>query len=334
MKLDAYKKTRSGGTDRRWTLLFIGDHGNVISIKRFKAIIIAVGCLFLLVFAFLAFLFFSNQKARHHITDLRKRYQYAQQQVETLRHEKEILMARLVVAESKAKEKMAESRPPRESRSFAKASDTEAPAVAQPKPVLKPQEKSAVPQARRPELADNQTRAAEMVMQVAVENFNVARESENNRVSAQFKIKNTSRGSQRAVGKAVVIFKGADLKKDQWLVMPSVALADNKPTGKRGKRFSIQRFRTMNFRSKAPDHAHQFQTAVVYVFSKSGQMLLEQNFAIQLQPLPVASSQPQTEQTSSRKVQPSKTPPRRKTSTETPPAEDVLETLEKAPPVF
>jgi hypothetical protein len=90
----------------------------------------------------------------------------------------------------------------------------------------------------------------------------------------------------------------------------------------------------MNFRSKAPDHAHQFQTAVVYVFSKSGQMLLEQNFAIQLQPLPVASSQPQTEQTSSRKVQPSKTPPRRKTSTETPPAEDVLETLEKAPPVF
>ncbi len=242
MNLDAYKKTRPGGADRRWTLLFIGDHGNVITIKRFKAIIIAVGCLFLLVIAFMAYLFFSNQKVLYHNKDLQKRYQHAQQQIETLRHENEILMARLVVAESKAKEKMAESRPSRESRSVAKASDSEPPAVAQPKPVLKPQEKSAFLQARRAEFADNQTPAAETVMQVAVENFKVSRESENKRVSAQFKIKNTSRGSQRAVGKAVVILKGADLKKDQWLVMPSVALADNKPTGKRGKSFSIHEF--------------------------------------------------------------------------------------------
>lgn len=334
MDLDPYKKTRPGGADRRWTLLFIGDHGNVITIKRFKAIIIAVGCLFLLVFAFLAFLFYSNQKAHHHNKDLQKRYQDSQQQIETLRHENEILMARLVVAESKAKEKMTESRSTKESRSVAKASDPEPPAGDQPKPLLKPQEKSAVLQASRAESADNQARAAETVMQVAVENFKVSREADNKRVSAQFKIKNTSRGSQRAVGKAVVILKGADLKKDQWLVMPSVTLADNKPAGKRGKSFSIQRFRTMNFTSKAPDHAHQFQTAVVYVFSERGQMLLEQDFAISLPPLPVASSQPQTEQTSSGQAQPSKPPPRRKTSSETPPAEDVLEALEKAPPVF
>ncbi len=95
----------------------------------------------------------------------------------------------------------------------------------------------------------------------------------------------------------------------------------------------------MNFRSKAPDHAHQFQTAVVYVFSKSGQMLLEQDFAIHLPPLPVALSQPQTEQTSSREAKPAATTagqplPRETPSAAAPPAEDVLETLEKAPSVF
>ena len=56
-------------------------------------------------------------------------------------------------------------------------------------------------------------------MQVAVENFKVSRESGAANVNAQFKIKNTSRGYQRVAGNAVVLLKGADLNKDQWLVM-------------------------------------------------------------------------------------------------------------------
>lgn len=344
MNLDPYKKTRRGGDDKRWTLLFIGDHGNVFTIKRFKAIIIAVGSVFFLAFAGLAFLFFSNQKARYDNKDLQKRYQHSQQQIETLRHDKEILMARLVVAESKVKENVVESRASKDSLTVAKASNTEPPAVVEPKPVSKPQGKPAAPQAPRPEPADNQARADETVMQVAVENFKVSRESDNDRLNAQFKIKNTSLGSQRAVGKAIVILKGADLEKHQWLVMPSVALVGNKPTGKRGKSFSIQRFRIMDFTSKAPDHADQFQTAVVYVFSKSGQMLLEQDFAIHLPPLPDVSSEPPAEKALNRETQPAKAPPPQPTPPQKPPqttpaapvtpGDDVLDSLENAPSVF
>ena len=339
MNFDHHKKARRGGADRRWTLLFIGDHGNVITIKRFKAIIFAVGCLFCLAFAVLAFLLFSNQEARLKNKDLQKQYQQSQQRLETLRHEKEILMARLVVAESKAKEQMLESPSPEESQTVAKAPDIKPPTIDQPKQVSKPKEKSAAPQTRRPEPADPQTPTAESAMQVAVENFKVSREYGNQRVSAHFKIKNTSLGSLRAAGKAVVILKGADLKRDQWLVMPSVALAGNKPNGKRGKSFSIQRFRTMNFTSKAPDHVDQFQTAVVYVFNESGQMLLEQNFAIHLPPLPAVSSQTPAENTPLRQTQPAKIPPPQKPSPKTPatpvtPGDDILESIENAPPVF
>ncbi len=339
MNLDRHKKTRRGGADRRWTLLFIGDHGNVITIKRFKAIIIAVGCLFCLVSAVLAYLIFSNQEARLKNKDLQTRYQQSQQQLETLRHEKDILMARLVVAESKAKEKMVASPSLKESQTVAKAPDTEPPTLGKPKPVSKPRQKSHTAQTRRPKPADNQIPAAETVMQVAVENFKVSRESDHERLSAQFKIKNTSLGAQRAAGKAVVILKGADLKKEQWLVMPSVALAGHKPTGKRGKAFSIQRFRTMNFAAKAPDHTDQFQTAVVYVFDKNGQMLLEQDFAIHLPPLPAVSSQTPAENTPARQTQPAKTPPAQKPTPKTPaapatPGDDILDSLEDAPPIF
>jgi hypothetical protein len=339
MNFDKYKKTRRHGADRRWTLLFIGDHGNVITIKRFKAIIAAVSCLFLLAFVSLAALFLSHQKTLRTHNDLQKRFQFAQQQIESLRHEKEILMARLVVAESKAKEKVVESQPSTESPAVANSVDSEFRAVAKSKPVSAPPEKSPAFQMRRPQPAENQTPATEAVMRVAVENFKVSREADNANVRAQFKIKNTSLGSQRAAGKAVVILKNADLKRSQWLVMPSVDFSGDKPSGKRGKRFSIKRFRTMNFASKAPDHADQFQTAVVYVFSTTGELLLEQDFAISLPPLPVASSQPQIEQITSREAKPAATPARQPPPQETPaaastPGEDVLETLENAPSVF
>ena len=125
---------------------------------------------------------------------------------------------------------------------------------------------------------------------------------------AQFKIKNTSQGYQRVAGTSVVVLKGADLEKKQWLVMPAVEFAGNKPAGKRGKSFSIKRFLNMNFTTRAPNYSDQFQTAAVYVFSKTGKLLLEQDFAIKLPPLPVVSTEPPTEDTSPREAQPDLTP--------------------------
>ena len=55
------KKSKRPGTDRRWTLLFIGDHGNVVTLKRFKAIVLATGFLFLVATLGLNFSFFKNK---------------------------------------------------------------------------------------------------------------------------------------------------------------------------------------------------------------------------------------------------------------------------------
>ena len=344
MSLKTFKKTSPRKADRRWTLLFIGDHGNVITLKRFKAIIFTAGFLFLLAIVLLLALFFSNQRTQQKYAALQNQLQRSQQQFEALRHEKEILMARLVLAESKAEEAIVDKREPKESPSAIEPVKPEPQKVAKAKSAPEPSKNPSAPATSQPPAADSQNSEAEAILQVAVENFTVSRGAGNMSVNAQFKIKNTSRGYERVAGKTVVLLKGADLNKNQWLVMLAVEFRGEKPSGKRGKRFSIQRFRTMNFSAKAPNHADQFQTAVVYVFTDKGELLLQQDFTISLPPLPAVSAEAPVGDALNRETQPAEAPPRLQTPPQEPPqktpavpetsGDNVFDSLENAPPVF
>jgi outer membrane biosynthesis protein TonB len=344
MNLKPLKKTSRRKADRRWTLLFIGDQGNVITLKRFKAIIVMVGSVLLLAFVLLAVVFWGYQKTQRKYTELQHQFEHSEQKIDTLRHEKEILMARLVLAESKAKDATAEKPAPKENPSTVKPVKPKPQKLAKAKPASEPRKKPSVPVISQTPAADNQGSETEAIMRVAVENFKVLRDPVNPNIRAQFKIKNTSRGVQRVTGNAVVLLKSADLNKNQWLVMPAVGLSGHKPSGKRGKSFSIRRFFTMKFSAKAPDHADQFQTAVVYVFTKKGQLLLEQDFTISLPPLRVVTSEPPAEETPKREAQPVKPAPRQPPRPQEPPqkipaapeipGDDGLDSLENAPPVF
>jgi hypothetical protein len=296
----------------------------VITLKHFKAIVIGIGSLFFLAVIFAGVLFFQNQRALSQNKGLQKRLANSEKQIEQLRHEKEILMARLVRAEAKTKENVAgESQIPRK----AEIAQPKAPApqvASKPKPIKAVQKKSSVPQA-----APTETQEAEPVISVAVENFKVSRESDNRNLSAQFKVKNTSTAPQKVTGRVVVVLKGDDLQVDQWLAMPAVGLAGGKPSGKKGKSFSIQRFYTMNLTSKAPDHSDQFQTAAIYVFTKTGELLLEQDFSVNLPPVPVGSARKPFTQTASEE-----TPSTGQPSSETSENGEATNSLNNMPSVF
>jgi len=329
MSIHKPKTSKRPGADRRWTLLFIGDHGNVITLKHFKAIVIVIGSLFVLAVVFAIVLFFQNQGVLKQNKDLQKSFTDSRKQIEKLRHEKEILMARLVRAEAKTKENVAEERQIPQEKKVAQPTATPPQVGSKPKPVKTVEKKSAVPQAAPPKPAPAETDEAEPVISVAVENFKVSRESGNKNLNAQFKIKNTSTAPQRAAGRIVVVLKGDDLQVDQWLVMPAVALAGDKPSGKRGKSFSIQRFLTMNLTSKAPHYADQFQSAAVYVFTNTGELLLERDFSVNLPPVPVPSAGTPSTPTASKE-----TPSSREPSGEVPESGDTTNSLNSIPPVF
>jgi hypothetical protein len=335
MSMDKPKKPKRPGADRRWTLLLIGDDGNVISLKHFKAVVIGIGFLFFFAVVFATLIFFQYKGTLKQNRDLKKWFAASEKQIEKLRHDKEILMARLVRAEVRTKEN---DNGDRQIPQKMKGVQPAAPA-SQTAPKSEPangvEEKPSAPQAVQrapaPDPTPPEKEEVEPNISVAVENFKVWRESENKSLKAQFKIKNTSKGTKplRVTGRAVVVLKGGDLRKTQWLVMPVVALSGEKPSGKRGKSFSILRFRTMNFTSRAPSFSDQFETAAVYVFTKAGELLLEQDFPIKLSPAPVRSADTPSDQKAD-----VETTLRRKPGVEAPESGDATNSLDRMPAVF
>jgi uncharacterized protein YdaU (DUF1376 family) len=335
MRMDKPKKPKRPGADRRWTLLLIGDHGNVISLKHFKVIVIGIGFLFFFAVGLAAVIFFQHKETLKQNKDLKKWFSESEKQIEKLRHEKEILMARLVRAQARTKENGDSDR---QNPKNMKDTQPQAPApedVPKSQPPKVVEENLSAPQPARPTPAPEppkpENEEVEPVISVALENFKASRESGNNNLTAQFKIKNTSKGANppRADGRIVVVLKAEDLQKDQWLVMPAVGLSGERPSGKRGKSFSIQRFRTMNFTAKAPHYSHQFETAAVYVFTKTGELLLEQDFSIKFPLAPVRSALTPSDQTAS-----GETTSNRKSGAESPENGGAVDSLNRMPPVF
>ena len=79
------------------------------------------------------------------------------------------------------------------------------------------------------------------------------------------------------------MLKGDDPNPDTWLTMPTVEIVDGRPAGRiRGQSFAISYYKLMEFdkvSSAAPEVFHQ---ATVFVFSSSGDLLLEEDFTISL----------------------------------------------------
>jgi hypothetical protein len=302
------KKSKRPGRDRRWTLLFIGDHGNVITLKWFKSIVLAAGVLFFVAIGAVAVLIFMNKAMLDENQGFRNRIENFQNKIEMLRHEKEILMARLVLAESKVKENAPKSQPSQAELNTDDQITPESQTVSKIETVEANKKMPSVPKTTLPQPAALESSDIEPVFSVAVENFKVSRVSGSANLNAEFKIKNTSADSQKISGHAVVVLKGNDLPKHKWLVIPAVDLVGDRPSGKSGKRFSIQRFRTMRFTSRTPGNSDEFQTAAVYIFIKTGELVLQQDFPIKLPPLPALQSETPSAETPSAETSSTVTP--------------------------
>ena len=302
------KTAKRLGTDRRWTLLFIGDQGHVIALKRFKFMVLAAAFVFFSTICALVFLAFLNAGVISENKELQQILEKSNNQIETLRHEKEVLMARLVIAESNMRNNSVQGR---QGQGAINAPNPISPKP--PVPLKEPPEKTdqkilPAQDTAQPKPAVVETSESDPVLSVAVENFSIGAEPDSQNLNAQYKIKNTSPDSQPISGHTVLVLKGDDLPVNEWLVMPAVAMVGDVPSGKQGKTFIIRRFRTMKFSFKTPENYEEFQAAVVYVFLRSGELLLEEDFPVTLTPPKApAIPAPSANKTSSPNL-PAKTP--------------------------
>jgi hypothetical protein len=273
-------KSKRNKPDRRWTILFIGDHGKVITLKRFKGIVFFTGLVFVLSVAAIVLLFWYSQSINRKNEKLESSLDLFQKRIQTLRHDKEILMARLVLAESRVKE------------NIDKAQDAEAPKPRIAKKENEPSqeeivevvaEKNKTPAVIPPAKPKPVAEQPDINYSVNVEDFNILKLSNPDKIKIQFKIKNTSPNRQRVSGHAIVVLKGDELKPKMWLSVPPIGLVGGKPTGKQqGYVFSINNFRTMRFTANAPQSPVEYNKAAVYVYTGKGKLILEQEFPAEI----------------------------------------------------
>lgn len=274
--------------DKRWTLLFIGNHGRTITLKRFKGMVLLTCLVLCLCLAITAGLLYISLNIRQEKNRLESNLQDLKAQIKALRYEKDVLMTKLVLAESRYPAEPAEAAPP-ESQPEPQQSVTNDPPAAAPsaQPAKDPAESPAETALAEPP-ADNPPDAQ---LSVALDNFDLSADAQENVLRVQFKIKNTSANSQRVAGHAIVVLKGEQIRPHKWLAIPGIALSDGRPTGRqRGYAFGINHFKTMRFKTNLPRAPEIYQQATVFIFSEKGDLLHEQDFPINLPP--AAASKP------------------------------------------
>lgn len=245
--------------DRHWTLLFIGDRKKPIYFKNFKVVVITVILILLITAAVAGGFYYLYQEETRNNDVLQNEMDNLQRVLTSLRNEKEILMARLVVAESRIKE------------SYAKNDEPE------------PETEQAPVRLSGVTVRSNQTAGSdqsEPVFKVDVDDFIVFHEPDINMLRVEYKVRNIGSKEQPVSGKTVVVLKNTDEAQSKWLPLPSVPLVSGKPTGQWGRSFSIFNFRTMRFKVNDQPGPDQFNTATVFVYSLTGDLLLEKDFAV------------------------------------------------------
>jgi hypothetical protein len=276
----ALKPSKRSRPARHWTLLFIGDHGRVITLKRFKGLMLLVGSVVCASIVLTLGLYFFSHTIIAEKKQLEIELENAEKQLKVLRHEKDVLMTRLVLAESRTQE--ASGGQSEHQATAMSANQVEAESTDQNPATVVAEKKPAVPapiQSRtEPEIAQSESQ-----LRVDIEDFQLTRLSADNSVQAQFKLKNTSPNSQYVAGHTVVVLKGEQIEPQHWFSLPRVPLEEGKPTGRtRGHTFGINYFKTMRLSTVVPKSLGKVQAATVYVFTRSGELLLEQDFAVNL----------------------------------------------------
>ena len=272
--------TQPSMPDSRWTLLFIGKRGRTIKLKRFKGLFLFNLLLLCVLIAIVAGLLLWNRSVLDEMHLLESDLKKLEERNETLRHEKDLLLTRLVVAESHVKEDRDNLSKKRihEKEPYKGEQDTQFSEKSTPHGDTTAQ--IDVPERAHSEYDSDKPDSG---LSVAIENFKLSVRSSNSSLRIRFKIKNTSLYSQYVSGHAIVVLEGKDVQHDQWVSIPGVPLVDGKPTGSRqGKAFGISNYKTMKFTASAPQFPGKYQTASVYIFTHNGELIFEQDFAVNL----------------------------------------------------
>jgi len=262
---------------RRWTLLLVGNDGKTIAVRMFKTLVVFfLIVMFSAIAAALSFHYlYKNTKEENRW--LESKIKANQRHMRFLSHGKDVLMARLMVTESKLKEHSSKTQIPEPQPVPEEAAENKDLVETKVNAAVV---NEAVTEQSRETIAGNH---AEESAIVGVENLEVSFDSYTDSVKVNFIIKKTNPNLANVSGRTLVVLKPDTIHHDNWVSMPSVELISGRPSRKdRGRYFSIARFKHITLEATGLNPAVPFEYATIYVFTPDGRQLLEKNLSIEM----------------------------------------------------
>ncbi len=260
-----------GGKDPHSTVLLVDSRGKVRTLKNFgRTIKLIAGFIGLSIVVWIVMGFFYTRLSMDNAS-LKSDLSALQIRLDQAKKENELLMARVVIAESSS---------PKAAKPGAGVIKTEAgdPVNKQSAPareVLTAQS-AAVTQAKASPPAPKPPPKP----RVEVGNFEARFQEDRSRLEVTYTLKNL--GSTKAEGRSVAVLTTDATGKNSRLPLPRVWLEDGKPRGNRGRRFSIRRFMRVNMDREVDAPGARIKEAEVFIFADSGEMLTRKTFPLDL----------------------------------------------------
>ncbi len=286
MAKTSQRRKDNRSSNRYWSLMIVGEHGQVISMQRVKPLIwmVAVCLVVACLVAAVAVYFYLDQRQK--VAGLEKRIKEMEYNLEAVKDEKDILMAKLVIAQQQNRKLLEGSADSQVDE--AKGSQTFRQGDSPDKALAAgARQKTAAGSSGTVNTGDKS--AAQVAPAVDIQRFQVTYDPMDQVLKAVFRIINVSRPKVGVSGRVVVVFKTTGSPPIKWRATPRVKLVDGEPDGKRGKSFRINNFKTMTFRAYDVSLPVVYDTAAVYVFDRQGKLLLQREFEFTLAREPAVS---------------------------------------------
>lgn len=271
---------RAAYNRKKWSILFIGEEGKVVTVKHFKGIVAGLTAVLTALVLAVMVLSYQFQHRAERIEKLRRGMAGVEEENSSLKDEKDRMLARLVILESQLKalekEKAAgkAGKPQKEGEPVEKAAKEPAPAPSTEKEETKPQAVA------KSQAAASQTQWPPVT--IANKNLIVCQDPNSESMRVEYKVINTGPKDTPAAGRSVIILKGDNMNAEDWIVLPNVPLLDLKPAGERGKRFRIYNFRTLKYMVELSAVKGRLETATIYTFTVEGELLMERDYPLEM----------------------------------------------------
>ncbi|MCJ8500529.1 hypothetical protein [Desulfatitalea alkaliphila] len=283
---------------RYWSVMLVGEHGRVIPFKHFKGLVIAVAVALLLsqlAAVVLGIAYFQKHRAAQEfegeLTDLRR-------QIGTLRNEKDILLAKLVIeqgpeAAADVHADVAEETSAAEGEEEAETTAAEGEDQAETNVAAKAEAAPEPSPSPAPEPSPSPQPTPRVRWQADVRRFEVNYTPGAQVLEAVFRIYNVSQPRQMLSGDIVLVYRKKDDPTVPPLAVPNVTLRGGRPNPGGGQEFRINNYRTMRFRAPGQSAPITYDTVTVYVFEEEGTLLLNRDYDVDIPYDPPAPPPPE-----------------------------------------